>query len=214
MAIKSLISTALIGAITLTGASAITAAPKYGKNRDTSTSVSSTSTISADEYADLQFMREEEKLARDVYLTLDEYWGTKTRVFANIAVSEEQHTSTVDFLLEKYDVEDPVISNEVGVFTNHELQELYDTLVERGIASFIDALYVGALIEEKDMKDILAAMERSDERAIILAYSNLLDGSKNHLRAFVSVIEAQELVYEAQVLDADEVRLILESEEH
>jgi len=98
-----------------------------------------------------------------------------------------------------------------GYFTNHELQALYNTLVERGIASFIDALYVGALI---DMKDILAAMERSDERAIILAYSNLLDGSKNHLRAFVSVIEAQDLVYEAQVLDPDEVSLILESEEH
>lgn len=214
MAIKSLVFTALIGAITLTGATAMSAAPQYGKSRDTSTTVSSTSTISDEEYADLQFMREEEKLARDVYLTLDGYWGTQSSVFANIAVSEEQHTSTVDFLLDKYDVEDPVIRNEVGVFTNQELQGLYDTLVERGIASFIDALYVGALIEEKDMRDILAAMERSDERAIILAYSNLLDGSKSHLRAFVSVIEAQGLVYEAQVLDPDEVRLILASEEH
>lgn len=213
MAIKSLVSTALIGALTFTGATVVSAAPQYGKNSDTTSTVSSTSTITAEEYADLQFMREEEKLARDVYLTLDEYWGTQTSVFANIAVSEEQHTSTVDFLLEKYDVEDPVISDEIGVFTNPELQGLYDTLVERGIASFIDGLYVGALIEEKDMKDILAAIERSDERAIILAYSNLLDGSKNHLRAFVSVIEDQGLVYEAQVLDADEVSLILESEE-
>lgn len=213
MAIKPLVSTALIGALTFTGATVVSAAPQYGKNRDTTSTVSSTSTITAEEYADLQFMREEEKLARDVYLTLDEYWGTQTSVFANIAVSEEQHTSTVDFLLEKYDVEDPVISDEIGVFTNPELQALYDTLVERGIASFIDGLYVGALIEEKDMKDILAAIERSDERAIILAYSNLLDGSKNHLRAFVGVIEDQGLVYEAQVLDADEVGLILESEE-
>jgi len=213
MAIKSLVSTALIGALTFTGATVVSAAPQYGKNSDTTSTVSSTSTITAEEYADLQFMREEEKLARDVYLTLDEYWGTQTSVFANIAVSEEQHTSTVDFLLEKYDVEDPVISDEIGVFTNPELQGLYDTLVERGIASFIDGLYVGALIEEKDMKDILAAIERSDERAIILAYSNLLDGSKNHLRAFVGVIEDQGLVYEAQVLDADEVGLILESEE-
>lgn len=215
MAIKPLLSTALICALTFTGATAVSAAPQHGKQRAaTSTTALSTSTISAEEYADLQFMREEEKLARDVYLTLDEYWGTLTNVFANIAVSEEQHTSTVDFLLDKYDVEDPVISNEVGVFTNPELQALYDTLVERGIASFIDALYVGALIEEKDMRDILAAMERSDERAIILAYSNLLDGSKNHLRAFVGVIESQGLVYEAQVLDQDEVTLILESEEH
>lgn len=214
MAIKPLVCTALVGAITITGTTALSAAPRYGMERDTSTTVSSTSTLTAEEYADLQFMREEEKLARDVYLTLDEYWGTRSSVFANIAVSEEQHTSTVDFLLDKYDVEDPVISNEVGVFTNQDLQQLYDNLVERGIASFIDALYVGALIEEKDMQDILAAIERSDERAIILAYSNLLDGSKSHLSAFVGVIEAQGLVYEAQVLDPDEVRLILESEAH
>lgn len=213
MAIKPLLSSALIGALTITGATAASAAPQYGKQRDTSNTVSTTSSITAEEYADLQFMREEEKLARDVYLTLDEYWGTQTSVFANIAVSEEQHTSTVNFLLDKYDVDDPVISNEIGVFTNPELQTLYDTLVERGIASFIDALYVGALIEEKDMQDILAAIERSDERAIILAYSNLLDGSKSHLRAFVSVIEDQDLVYDAQVLDADEVRLILDADQ-
>ena|SRR5690606_12633460 len=92
MAIRSLISTALIGAITLTGASAITAAPKYGKNRDTSTSVSSTSTISADEYADLQFMREEEKLARDVYLTLDEYWGTRRPASSPISLYRKNNT--------------------------------------------------------------------------------------------------------------------------
>lgn len=175
---------------------------------------SNQSVLTQTEIANLQFMREEEKLARDVYLTLDQYWGNQIRVFANIAVSEESHTSTIDYLLDKYNIEDPVISNEVGVFTNQELQELYHTLVEQGSASFIDGLYVGALIEEVDMEDIVAAIEATDERAMILAYSNLLDGSKDHLRAFVSVIESQGLVYEAQVLDADEVQLILESGDH
>ena len=175
---------------------------------------SNQSVLTQTEIANLQFMREEEKLARDVYLTLDQYWGNLTSVFANIAVSEESHTSTINYLLEKYDIEDPVISNEVGVFTNPELQELFHTLVEKGIASFIDGLYVGALIEEVDMEDIVAAIDATDERAMILAYSNLLDGSKSHLRGFVSVIESQGLVYEAQVLNADEVQLILESEDH
>lgn len=174
--------------------------------------VSSTG-LSSEEIASLQFMREEEKLARDVYLTLDQYWGSQTRVFALIAVSEESHTSTIDYLLDKYGVEDPVISDDIGVFTNQELQALYDTLVEQGIQSLEAGLYVGGLIEEKDMMDILASIEATDERAMILAYSNLLDGSKDHLRAFVRVIESLGLVYEAQVLDADEVQFILESEE-
>jgi hypothetical protein len=78
----------------------------------------------------------------------------------------------------------------------------------------MDGLYVGALIEEVDMRDIVEAIDATDERAMILAYSNLLDGSKSHLRAFVSAVESEGLVYEAQVLDADEVQLILESEDH
>lgn len=202
---KSIASAALVCSLIF---SATAVAAPAGKGKST------TSDLTQTEISNLQFMREEEKLARDVYLTMDQYWGNQTSVFANIAVSEESHTSTIDYLLKKYDVEDPVISNEIGVFTNPELQELFHTLVEQGSASLIDGLYVGALIEEVDMEDIVAAIEATDERAMILAYSNLLDGSKSHLRGFVSVIESQGLVYEAQVLDADEVQLILESGDH
>lgn len=202
---KKIVTTAALACslILITTAMAAPAGKKQSSNNE----------LSQIEIANLQFMREEEKLARDVYLTMDQYWGQQTSAFANIAVSEESHTSTIDYLLEKYDIEDPVISDEIGVFTNPELQELYHTLVEQGSVSFIDGLHVGALIEEVDMEDILAAIEATDERAMILAYSNLLDGSKSHLRGFVSVIEAQGLVYEAQVLDTDEVQLILESED-
>ncbi|MDF1821713.1 MAG: DUF2202 domain-containing protein [Alcanivoracaceae bacterium] len=174
---------------------------------------STADSVSAGEAADLAFMREEEKLARDVYLTLDSYWGTETKVFANIAKSEQTHTSTVEYILSKFDVDDPVIRDELGVFVNDELQALYDTLAVKGSASLIEGLYVGALIEEKDMRDILAAIDRTDERAIALAYSNLLDGSKDHLRAFVSVIESLDLAYNAQVLSQEEVDMILSSGE-
>ena len=202
---KPLVVATIIGSL-LFGGAAMAAGKPANKDRDTSTSE-----LSSTEISNLEFMREEEKLARDVYLTLDGYWGTQTRVFANIAESEQQHTSSIDYLLERYDIEDPVLRDEIGLFTNTELQELYDTLVAKGTNSLIDALYVGALIEEVDMEDITAAIQETDERPIILVYSNLLDGSENHLRAFVDVIEAQGLVYEAQVLEQHEVDYILES---
>ncbi len=208
---KPFIAATLIGSLFF--GSTVMAAGGPRKDSGTTDLTTSTSTsLTTIETSDLQYMREEEKLARDVYLTLDQSLGQQTQVFAKIALSEESHTSTVDYLLDKFDVEDPVINDTIGVFTNEELQALYNDLVAKGKNSLIDGLLVGALIEEKDMRDILAAIDQTDERAIILAYSNLLDGSKSHLRAFVEVIEAQGLEYEAQVLDSEEVELILEDE--
>lgn len=229
---KPFITATLIGSMFASSVALAAGGPGYGKQgmmlaeatETSSTDTSSTDTSSTDtvvvddsglteiETDDLKYMREEEKLARDVYLTLDQSWGQQTQVFAKIALSEETHTSTVDYLLDKFGVEDPVVNDTIGVFTNQELQALYNELVAKGKTSFVNALYVGALIEEKDMRDILAAINQTDERPIIIAYSNLLDGSKSHLRAFVSVIEAQGLTYEAQLLDPEEVELILEDE--
>ncbi len=203
------ITSALIGSMFFATASLAAGGPRRGDQSTKNVEAEDLTTI---EVSDLQFMREEEKLARDVYLTMDQYWGTQTQVFAQIALSEETHTSTVNYLLEKFGVEDPVVNDTIGVFTNEELQALYNELVAKGKNSLIDGLLVGSLIEETDMRDTLAAINSTDERAIILAYSNLLDGSKSHLKAFVNVIEAQGLIYEAQVLDDEEVELILDDE--
>lgn len=165
--------------------------------------------LSDEEVNTIQFMREEEKLARDVYLTLDQQWGDQTKVFANIAASEEQHTSSVAYLIEKYGIEDPVLYDEIGLFINPDLQALYNELIAKGSNSLMDGLYVGGLIEEKDMQDIVAAIEETDERPVILVYSNLLDGSENHLRAFVSAIESEGVDYQAQLLTQDEVDYIV-----
>ncbi|XKH01113.1 DUF2202 domain-containing protein [Marinobacter nauticus] len=217
MNVKSLLCATLISSTIASSAVMAAGAPGQGRKDTTDSSTTDSvlevsSELTATETDDLRYMREEEKLARDVYMTLDQYWGNQTLVFAQIALSEDTHTSTVDYLLDKFGVEDPVVSDTIGEFTNQELQALYDKLIAEGANSFINALYVGALIEEKDMRDILAAINRTDERPIILAYSNLLDGSKSHLRAFVKVIEDQGLTYEAQLLEPEEVELILEDE--
>jgi hypothetical protein len=157
----------------------------------------------------LQFMREEEKLARDVYPTLYSEWG-KT-IFANISESEQTHTDAVAFLIDKYDVEDPVADDVTGEFVNPVLQALYDDLLSHGAASLVEALRVGAYIEETDMLDLQHAIDGTDNRDIVNVYENLLRGSRNHLRAFVAALEAMGVVYDAQVLPQEEVDDIVDS---
>lgn len=137
----------------------------------------------------LSFMREEEKLARDVYLTLYDEWGLS--IFQNIASSEQQHTDAVKGLLEFYGATDPVTDDTIGVFANEDLQALYDQLVEKGSLSLVDAIEVGTAIEEIDILDLQEFIATTENPNIIMVYNNLLKGSYNHLRAFVSQYERQ-----------------------
>ena len=163
----------------------------------------------ADEVADLQYMREEEKLARDVYLVLFDAWGVQT--FTNIASSEQTHTDAVARMIERLEFEDPVVDDTIGVFVNLQLDALYDQMVTEGLQSSVDALHVGATIEEVDMIDIQAAVERADDPEIIALYESLLCGSRNHLRAFTSNLENAGHPYVAQFLDPTEVEAIISS---
>lgn len=167
-----------------------------------------TITLTTQEKNDLIFMREEEKLARDVYLTLFDVWGTP--VFANIATSEQQHMDAILSLLKLYKLADPTAGNLVGEFTNTELQALYDQLIARGKESALDALMVGGTIEETDIEDLTAAMDTSRLANIDSVYSNLLNGSYNHLRAFAKNITALTgQPYVAQVVSQEIVDGIL-----
>lgn len=165
-----------------------------------------TTALTAEESADLQFMREEEKLARDVYRTLYAEWGT--RIFNNISQSEQKHMDAILGLLNKYSIKDPAL--ESSLFSDPELQELFDLLISNGTQSLLEALMVGALIEEVDMKDIADAMQRTDKADILAVYGNLMDGSANHLRAFVRNIEKLTgQSYAAQHISQEEVDAIL-----
>jgi hypothetical protein len=164
--------------------------------------------LTEEEKNDLLFMREEEKLARDVYLTLFEKWGTP--VFANIAASEQQHMDAMLILLNTYKLPDPAAATVVGEFVNMELQELYDALIQRGNQSVLEALKVGGIIEETDIEDINAAIETSRLAKIDSVYENLLEGSYNHLRAFAQQITSLTGdPYVAQVVSQDIVDAIL-----
>ncbi len=158
--------------------------------------------VSPQEVEGLKFMREEEKLARDTYNTLFAKWGT--RVFNNIAQSEQRHTDAIKTLLDKYEIEDPVKNDTPGVFVNQDLQNLYNTLIAKGDSSLVDALLVGALIEETDILDIQNELDNNVDNAdIAFVYDNLLSGSYNHLRAFVKNLSKQGYSYEPQLLSEE-----------
>jgi hypothetical protein len=139
-------------------------------------------TVSQDESNSLLFMREEEKLARDVYTTLYQKWGQ--RIFTNITVSEQTHMDAVLMLLTKYSLTDPVGANPVGVFANTTLQNLYNQLVAQGSTTALDAFQVGATIEDLDIFDLTNALTKNDNQDIAFVYSMLTKGSRNHLRSF------------------------------
>ncbi|MFZ4481316.1 MAG: DUF2202 domain-containing protein [Rhodoferax sp.] len=160
-----------------------------------------TEALSVAEKDSLAFMREEEKLAHDVYAQMDARWGASTRVFGNIASSEATHTEAVRQLLLRYSLVDPAATLAAGVFQNSTLQGLYTQLVASGAVSLIEALKVGAAIEEIDMLDINTALIGIDNQDIRLVYDSLLKGSRNHLRSFVSTLLNQGVTYLPQYMD-------------
>ena len=162
--------------------------------------------LSEEETSYLNFVREEEKLARDVYLLMYETYGAK--IFSQIAVSEQQHMDTMLKMLDKYGLDDPAAdesgeTNDYGVFTNQDIQSLYDKLVAQGDGSYVEALKVGVFIEEFDIDDITMAINDTDPDHVdlVTAYENLMEGSKNHLAAFCSTLEKQGEPCESQVID-------------
>jgi hypothetical protein len=165
--------------------------------------------LSDTERADIFFMREEEKVARDVYLALVDEWGLQ--VHDNIADSEQSHMDAMLALVELYDLEDPATGT-VGTFTNEKLQALHDDLVEWGQESRLDALKVGCRIEEKDIRDINVRIDRTDEPAIEMVYENLVRGSRNHLRAFYRVLTRRGGDYEPVIISQEQFDSIVESD--
>ena len=167
------------------------------------------SQLNEEEIAGLVLMREEEKLARDVYNVLGEKW--ETEIFTNIAKSEQTHTDAIKVLLDRYNIEDPVKDDSIGIFTSPELDELYKNLVEQGESSLLDALIVGATVEDLDIKDLNELSAKTNNADIIITYNNLNKGSRNHLRAFMRQINNNDGSYSPQYISQSEFDDIISS---
>lgn len=159
-------------------------APRSG---DCLTCVAPATPLTAEQATQLQFMREEEKLARDVYRALYVKWNL--RIFDRISESEQRHFDTIGRQLTLNGIADPALDKAEGEFTNTELQTLYAELIAKGSLSVKDALEAGVLVEETDIEDLEKILETETNVTLKRIYTSLLNGSLNHLDAFEGYVE-------------------------
>jgi hypothetical protein len=217
--ILRIILPAVIGPI-LCGSAAATAA------EDSSTA------LDFSEQTHLVFICEEEKLARDVYRMLARRFP-EVGVFTDMEENREHSHCAVLELLRKYRVSIPRVNDNVGVFSwgiyGRYFTEKYLVLTNQGSISPVNALYVGAFMEELNIQEITqcpkvvvdvsngigevsaCGMRYTDNPDVLRVYDKLLEESRRHLRMLVSAIEQHtgDGKYQAQVLQQQEVDEIL-----
>ena len=163
-------------------------------------------TLTEAEITSLMEMREEEKLAREVYLAMNVKYNYRT--FANIAKSENAHTSAVLYLIKGFGLTDPsaAAANE---FSNPLFTDLYAQLTEKGAVSLVEALKVGAFIEEYDIADLQRHLSEIQNATLARVYGNLLRGSKFHLKAFTNALKVHGATYTPTVISEEEYQDII-----
>lgn len=144
-------------------------------------------------------MREEEKLAHDVYVALAKSSGLQ--IFNNISNAESKHMRAVEQLISRYASTNPTSKLPTGTFSNPQLQRLYTELVTAGVASPTAALKVGAKIEEMDIRDLQLLIAQNPPPQIAKVLENLQRASGNHLRAFMSQLQSVGATYAPEFLD-------------
>ncbi|WP_439129993.1 DUF2202 domain-containing protein [Polaribacter sp.] len=155
----------------------------------------------------LLFMLEEEKLARDTYEYLDKTWGLNQ--FANIKKSEQTHMNAIENLLKQSNTSYTILGE--GVFSDPDLQAFYDTFKVDGAKSVVDALKIGATIEDLDIKDLEDYVSETENAQIINVYQSLQCGSRNHLRSFMKGLDKNGGTYTPQFITQDEFNSIVSS---
>jgi len=158
------------------------------------------------------YMREEEKLARDVYDSMFVKWGGNP--FGNIRYSEQVHMDRMKTLITTYQLQDPVnqTGDVHGKFVSRLMQQYYNDLAATGSQSFTAALKVGAKIEELDIADLEARIQQAQQQDIINSFGFLKMASHSHLRAFVRRLKMEGVSYEPVILSKAAFNKIIDSE--
>ena len=193
--LRLLATTLLVASLAATPLTTLAGNGKGNGGRPATAGASTTALVplNQDEIDTLLWMREEEKLARDVYIKMTEKYTAE--IFSNIAAAEQKHFDAIGRKLALYDVPDVALPA-VGAFYDQRLQKLYDDLVKEGLVGYVEALLVGVAIEEADMVDLSDAIDETDSRPLKKTYSHLLIGSQHHLDSFIKLLEKEGVDYE------------------
>lgn len=157
-------------------------------------------TLSKMEIQGIVHMREEEKMARDIYDSMYAKW--QVNPFGNIRKSEQVHMDRMKELLDEYGIKDPVneTSDKPGVFISNPIQQFYSESANSGSKTLIEALKVGAKVEELDIADLNNYGKQTTNKRLLATYEYLKMASENHLRAFVRRLRSNGVVYTPIIL--------------
>lgn len=161
--------------------------------------------LTEDDVNSILYMREEEKLAHDVYVFFYEKY--KRIPFKNISKSELAHQKAIAWLIDRYNIDAPT-ETKFGEFTIEELQNLYTKLITEAV-DVISAFKVGAYIEEHDIMDLKNHLLKTKNPFVTRIYSNLLRASQFHLKAFVANLKFNGVTYQPQILSVEEYEAII-----
>ncbi|HMS32476.1 MAG TPA: DUF2202 domain-containing protein [Ignavibacteria bacterium] len=154
-------------------------------------------------------LREEEKVAYDVYTFMFEKYESK--VFKNIAENEKNHMDKIKELIDQYNLNDPLsgIADQKGVFSNNKMKALYDEMIMAGNYGLLDALRAAARFEETDIVDLRKYLSSASDQTVINTYINLESGSQDHLRALVKDIKEEGISYKPSYLSKEDFDKIM-----
>lgn len=187
---RTVLGLATAGLLTVGWSTTVYAAPTPAPTPSPSTAA--TVTTDATLAANLTKMRDEERLARDIYTALAAE-HEQAAPFANIARSEQVHFDTMGLLLTRYGLADPSAGKSAGSYGDPVLQSLYDTLLASGSESLAKAYDAGIAVESLDIGDLKAAISTTSQTDAEAAFANLLNGSQNHLAAFTAAKDGKVL---------------------
>jgi hypothetical protein len=154
-------------------------------------------------------LREEEKVAYDVYTVMFEKYESK--VFKKIAENEKEHMNKIKELIDQFNLTDPIAGTEdqKGVFSNKKMQTMYDEMILGGNYGLLDALRAAARFEETDIVDLRKYLSSASDQSVINIYLNLESGSQDHLRSLVKYIEDEGISYKPSYLSKEDFDKIM-----
>lgn len=157
-----------------------------------------TDPLTADEIEFLFAMREDEKMAKDLYTAFGAQYPTAVQ-FSRIATAEATHVAAIETMLTYYEVSFPALTP-AGVFADAEKQAQYDAFLAQG-TTIQGAFEVMALLEEENIAAYKAVEATATNANIKLILANMVRASSNHLKAAVRQLTILGITYTPTHLD-------------
>lgn len=165
----------------------------------------STADLTTDEIEFIYAVREDEKIARDLYFSFFRNFGLKT--FENIGKAEDNHIKATEKLFDYYEIDYPALSAN-GKFEDASRQKLFDSLLLKGTPE-LEAFKVMALLEESNIVEYGEVLKSIVNPNIKLVIENLAKASANHFKAAIRQITALGGTYAPALMTQEQYRALI-----